>query len=132
LFDLAEQRLPAVQTCIVVQRGYLDAHYDVMQRFIDALVSGLSRVRSDKAFSVEVLKKYYQSTDDAAMQAAYDYHVTRVFPAVPTLDPTQFGDAIDQLSQNEPRVRGVDLARVINNTLVTSAADRGLAAGGAH
>jgi ABC-type nitrate/sulfonate/bicarbonate transport system substrate-binding protein len=127
LFDLAEQKLPAVNTCIVVQRAYLESHRDVVQRYIDAIVEGLTRMRQDRAFSVEVLKKYFQSDDQHAMEVAYDYHVARVYPLVPTLSATQFEDAIAQLSKNEPRVRDVDLTRLIDNSFVQSAVARGLA-----
>jgi NitT/TauT family transport system substrate-binding protein len=127
LFDLAEQRLPSVNTCIVVPRAFLNTRREVAQRFVDAVVEGLTRVRQDRAFSIEVLKKYFQSDDQAAMEAAYDYHVQRVYPRVPTLSPTQFADSVEQLSRTEPRVRDVDLSKLIDNSLVQSAVDRGLA-----
>jgi hypothetical protein len=76
---------------------------------------------------VQVLEKYYQSDDQAAMEAAYDYHVQKVFPAVPLLQAAQFGDTIEQLGPRAPRLREVDLSKVIDNSLVQSAADRGLA-----
>ena len=132
LFDMAEQKLPAVNTCIVVQRSYLQSHRDTVQRYIDAIVEGLTRMRQDRAFSVEVLKKYFQSDDQHAMEVAYDYHVQRVYPQVPSLQPSQFEDAVAQLSKNEPRVREVDLNRVIDNAFVQSAVDRGLAGPDVH
>jgi NitT/TauT family transport system substrate-binding protein len=127
LFDEAEQKLPAVNTCIVVQRSYLNSHHDVMQRYIDAVVSGMARMRQDRAFSIEVLKKYFQSDDERAMEAAYDYHVGRVYPQVPTLTASQFADAIEQLSKENPKIKDVDLSKVIDNSLVQSSVDRGLA-----
>lgn len=127
LFDEAEQKLPAVNTCIVVQRSYLSSHHDVMQRYIDSVVQGMVRMRQDRAFSIDVLKKYFQSDDQAAMEAAYDYHVQKVYPQVPTLSASQFEDSVTQLSQENPRIKDVDLSKVIDNSLVQSAVDRGLA-----
>jgi NitT/TauT family transport system substrate-binding protein len=126
VFDLAELRLPSVNTCIVVQRSYLSAHREVVQRYVDSVVQGMARMRQDKPFAVQVLEQYYQSDDQAAMEEAYDYHVQKVFPILPTLQPAQFGDTVEQLSPRAPKLREVDLGRVIDNSLVQSAGDRGL------
>ena len=114
----------------MVQRSYLTSHQDVLQRYIDALVEGFVRMRQDKPFAVEVLKKYYQSDDQRAMDEAYDYHIQKVYPMVPTLQAAQFGDAVELIAQKEPRVRNVELDKLIDNSLVQSAVDRGLS--GAH
>jgi ABC-type nitrate/sulfonate/bicarbonate transport system substrate-binding protein len=110
----------------------MESHRDTVQRYIDAIVEGLARVRQDRAFSVEVLKKYFQSDDQHAMEVAYDYHVGRVYPQIPSLQPSQFEDAIAQLSKSEPRVREVDLNRAIDNSFVQNAVARGLAGPDVH
>jgi hypothetical protein len=73
-----------------------------------------------------VLKKFYKSDDDAAMAAAYDFHAGEVVATLPFPRPEQFADALEQLAQNNPRVREVDLGKMLDPSFVQDAADRGL------
>src|SRR5207245_4801862 len=64
LYDLASQKLPSANTSVVVKRDYLHANRGVVQRYVDAWSLGIKKVKSDMALWVQVLKKYFQSTDD--------------------------------------------------------------------
>jgi ABC-type nitrate/sulfonate/bicarbonate transport system substrate-binding protein len=129
LFDLAALKLPAANTSVIAQRSWVNGHRDVVQRYVDGLVEATTYLRGDKPGTVAVLKKYYKSDDDSAMGATYDFHVGEVLAALPLPKPEQFSDAIDQLSQSNPRVNDVDLGKLLDPTFVQDAADRGLAGG---
>jgi hypothetical protein len=75
---------------------------------------------------VTLLKSYLNSDDDEAVGAAYDFHILEVLATLPFPRPEQFTDAVEQLSAKNPRVREVDLARVLDPSYVQDAADRGL------
>ncbi len=124
LFDMAPLRLPTVTNGIVVQHSYLKAHKDVMQRYIDALVEGIARMKKDKAFSVSVFKKYLKLDDDDALSATYDFSTKELFPSLPMIKTGHLADAVSVLSQKNPRVKDLDLSKMIDNSLVKSAADR--------
>jgi NitT/TauT family transport system substrate-binding protein len=129
LFDLAALKLPAANTSVIAQRSWLNTHRDVTQRYVDALIEATAHLKQDKPGTVTVLKKYYASEDEVAMAAAYDFHAGEVIASVPMPRPEQFADAIDQLGQANPRVREVDLAKLLDLTFVQDAVDRGLAGG---
>jgi hypothetical protein len=84
-------------------------------------------LKQDKPGTVAILKKYYRSDDDAAMSAAFDFHAGEVVATLPFPRPEQFADAIAQLSVSNPRIRDVDLGRLLDPSFVQDAADRGLA-----
>src|SRR5207245_11247070 len=67
LYDLASQKLPSANTSVAVRRSYIASSKDVVQRYVDSLVQGTKKLKADKAFGVSVLKKYFASTDEAAM-----------------------------------------------------------------
>jgi NitT/TauT family transport system substrate-binding protein len=129
LFDLAALKLPAANTSVIAQRSWVNAHRDMVQRYVDALVEATAQLRQDKPGTVAVLKKYYKTDDDVAMSAAYDFHVGEVLSPLPLPRVEQFGDAVEQLSQSNPRIREVDLAKLIDPAFVQDAAERGLGGG---
>jgi NitT/TauT family transport system substrate-binding protein len=124
LFDLASLKLPAANNVVVVNRAYLEANRDVMQRYVDALVQATARAKNDAAFMIDVEKKFFKSDDDAAMRATYDYFIGEVAPSLPFPKPEQFADAQDELSKKNEKVRGVDLSTILDPSFVQSAADR--------
>jgi NitT/TauT family transport system substrate-binding protein len=129
LFDLAALKLPAANTSVIAQRSWVNGHRDAVQRYVDALVEATTHLRQDKPGTVGVLKKYYKSEDDTAMAATYDFHVGEVLAPLPMPRVEQFADAVEQLSQANPRIREVDLSKLIDPAFVQDAADRGLAGG---
>lgn len=84
LADLSTMDIPTLSESLMVQRSYLDAHRDTLQQLVDSLVEGTALMRSDRAYAVAELKKYFQSDDDAAMQATYELDLRVIAPlAVP-------------------------------------------------
>jgi NitT/TauT family transport system substrate-binding protein len=126
LFDMGEWKIPFATNAIVVQRSYFTLGHDALQKYIDGLVQGAALAHKDKATSLKVMKTGFKSDDDQAMNAAYDYYVNEIMPSLPYATPDQFKDAIDLLSQTDEKIKGFDVSKIIDRSLVQSAADRGL------
>lgn len=126
LADLTTLNLPAATQGEVTQRAYVAAHPDVVQKFMDSIVEAVARARHDKAFTVGVLKKYYQSADDEAMSRTYDFFVGKVIPPLPYPKPEQFTDAQAVLGATDEKVREFDLSQLLDPSFVQDAASRGL------
>jgi NitT/TauT family transport system substrate-binding protein len=127
LFDLASQHLPFANNVIAVQRSYLVAHRDVVQRYVDAIVAAIAREKSDKSYTITVMKKYFASTDDAAMGATWEYYAKLVRPELPYARSEQFTDLVAELAKRNDAVRQLDLTKILDPSFVQSAADRGVA-----
>ena len=126
LYDLAALKLPAANTAVIVQKMWLNANRPIVQRYIDSLVDATAHLKQDKPGSVAVLKNYYKSDDDASMSAAFDFHAGEVLATLPYPRPEQFADAIEQLSQANPRILDVDLSKLLDPSFVQDAAERGV------
>ncbi len=127
LFDLASLKLPTVNNGIAVQRSYMNAHREVVQRYIDSIVEGLTRMKMDKPFAISVLKKQLKLDDEQALSITYDYAVKNLFPSLPSVTKEQLADSVDVLSAKNPKVRDYDVTKMLDNSFVKCAADRGLA-----
>jgi NitT/TauT family transport system substrate-binding protein len=126
VYDLAQQKLPAANTAVAVQRTWLNANRDVAQRYVDALVEAIARNRSDKEFATQVIRKYLKIDDERAAETTYDFFVGQVTPQYPMSRPEQFEDALAQLSASNEKVRGFDVGHLFDTSLVQSTMDRKL------
>jgi NitT/TauT family transport system substrate-binding protein len=126
ILDLASQHLPSANTVVVVQRSYATANHDVVQRYVDAIIEAMIRLKKDREGTIKILEKYYQNNDDHAMGIAYDFYANEVAQVLPYPKPEQFKDAIAALSPSNPKIADVDLGKLLDTSYVQNAADRGL------
>jgi len=126
IYDLASQKLPSANTSVVVTRTFLNANRAVVQRYVDSLVQGIKKMKAERQFGIDVLKKYFKSTDDTAMAATYDFYAQLVTSTQPLPKPEMFADAQTILGAKSDKVKNYDVTRMLDTTFVQSAIDRGL------
>jgi NitT/TauT family transport system substrate-binding protein len=125
LVNMAELPIYTTGGSIYTQRSFLNSRRDITQKFVDSVVQAIARVKQDRVLSVSLMKKYLKSDDDAAMNAGYDFY-SKEFPSLPYSKPEYFQEAITTLSKNNEKIKTFDLSRVLDESLIKSAADRGL------
>jgi NitT/TauT family transport system substrate-binding protein len=126
LYDLASQKLPSANTSVVVTRTFLTANKAVVQRYVDSLVQGIKKMKAERQFGIDVLKKYFKSTDDTAMAATYDFYAQLVTATQPFPRPEMFADAQSILGAKSDKVKNYDVSKMLDTSFVQSAVDRGL------
>jgi NitT/TauT family transport system substrate-binding protein len=124
--DLAAEHVPSANTAVVMQRSFVNANHDVVQRYVDSLVQASVALKKDKPGTIAILKKYFQSDDDHAMEVAYDFYANEVVQALPYPKPEQLKDSVEVLGVTNPKVREVDLNKLLDPSFVQNAADRGV------
>ena len=94
--------------------------------FYDAVVEALAREKQDRHTSVQLLEKYLQTQDEAGMNAAFDYYMQNVLPALPYPKVEQFADAQRTTSAVNAKAADVRVESFLDSSFVQSAAERGL------
>lgn len=119
--------LPAYTTggSIYFQRSFVSAKHQQAQAVVDSIVQSIAAIKQDKAQSVAIMKKHLKSDDDAGMSAAYDFYA-KEFPSLPYPKAEYFQEAVTTLGKNNEKVASFDLSKVLDQSFVQSAADRGL------
>ncbi len=126
LFDMASLKLPTVNNGIVVQRAWLNSHKDVAQKYVDSIVQGIARTKKDQPFAADTLAKYMKLDDKAAAAKAVAYADQNLFPSSPDIKADAFADAVAVLAPTNPKVQNFDVNKIIDDSLVQSAVQRGL------
>jgi NitT/TauT family transport system substrate-binding protein len=126
LFDMASLGLPTVNNGIVMQRSWYLSHKDVAQKYVDSIVQGIARTRKDQAFAADTLAKYMKLDNKDDAKRAVAYGVEKLFPDAPDIKPEAFADSVNVLAAKNPSVKSFDLTKIIDDSLVQSAVQRGL------
>jgi NitT/TauT family transport system substrate-binding protein len=128
LFDLAALQLPAVTLGLVVQRAYRDAHPDIVQSYVEALLEGIARVHGDRALAVEMLKKYVNIDSEEDLKVTYEYFARQeLMPTLPYPKVEQFADTLAALGQTNERLATFDVAPLLDGSFIKRAEERGVA-----
>ena len=126
LFYLAALKLPASQTVQVAPRAWVNANRPIVQSIVDAEVEATARAKKDKDFVLNILRKYDKLDDPALLEDAYNFYTFNVAPSLPYPKPEQFTDTIAQLGETNAHIKSVDLSKLLDDSFVKSAAERGL------
>lgn len=124
--DLSTLDVGATNTVVAAKREWVAAHPDVMQAYVDALVAGIARMKADKAFSISVLKKYYQTQDEATLDPVYAF-AARTQPTLPYPKAELFAPAQREMQGANDRLADFDVTTILDPSFVRSAADRHVA-----
>ncbi len=125
LFDLVALKLPVVNNGISVRRAYLDANRAIIQRYVDAIVESIAALKKDREGSTAIYKKELKVDDQKALDGTYDA-ATKLFPDLPFVNEAQLADSVAVLGAKNDKIKTFDLKKILDNSLVQSAADRGV------
>jgi NitT/TauT family transport system substrate-binding protein len=120
--DVAQKKIPAALVGITSTSSYIQAHPDVVQRFIDALLEAIGREKTDKAYAQQELQKYLKVTDTKALDETYAYYANGVLPSVPLPRVNQFQASQESLAKTNAKVGQLDLSKLVDPRFVQSAA----------
>jgi NitT/TauT family transport system substrate-binding protein len=118
LVDLAEKKIPAVNTGVAALTPYIKSHGDVVQGVVNAIIQGLKREKTDKEFTESIMRKYMGITDTAILDFTYDFYAKNVAPTVPLTKADQLEAAQRALSANNPKVKALDVSTLIDQSFV--------------
>ena len=121
LVDLAKKKIPSVSAGVWVTQSFLEAHRNVVQDVVDAVVEAVHREKSDRAFTESEITKYLGVKDQGELDFTYDFFVNEVLAPEPMPEVTQLASDIKSLSASNPKVKSIDAAVMIDQSFVKNA-----------
>lgn len=121
LVDLPKSKIPSVSAGLWVTESYLQAHRDVVQNIIDAVVEALHREKSDRAYAEAEIAKHLGFKDKAELDYTYDFYVNEILAPEPMPEVAQIKGDADALVASNPKIKNVDPASMIDQSLVENA-----------
>ncbi len=121
--DLAALGVPALSASLAINGAYATAHPEAIQKFTDAIVRAIAREKTDKPYGLKLLERNLKNDDDAVMGPAYDFFQQAV-PSLPYPQRPGFEATLPLLSDDNPKLKEVDLSALLDPSFVRSAAER--------
>jgi ABC-type nitrate/sulfonate/bicarbonate transport system substrate-binding protein len=104
-----------------VTEAYLQAHHDVVQNVVDAVIEAIRREKTDKAYAESELTKHLGVKDKGELDFTYNFYVNEVLSLGPTPQVDQVQSNIDALAAKNPKVKTINAADMIDQSFVKAA-----------
>lgn len=88
LARVSDLGIPYQAAGLVTTREYIRSHADVVAKVVRAMTQGVHRIKTNRAFSEEVMAKYLKNSNPLVVDSAYESYVN-IFQRVPV--PTKAG-----------------------------------------
>jgi NitT/TauT family transport system substrate-binding protein len=82
LARVSDLGIPYQAAGLVTTREYIQSHADVVAKVVRAMTQGVHRIKTDRAYSEEIMAKYLKNSNPLVVDAAYESYVS-VFGRVP-------------------------------------------------
>ncbi|HEX6510812.1 MAG TPA: ABC transporter substrate-binding protein [Chloroflexota bacterium] len=127
LLDLATSGFPSADNVLASSRGWVTSHKDAAQAYMDSIVQASVREKNERQLTQEIMRRYMKLDDQAVLDATYDYY-RGILQVVPYTRADQFVDIMPVLAAQNPKLAGFDVTTIIENSFLSSAEARGVAA----
>ena len=98
-------------------RSWLVANEDLARRFLRGYVLGVHRFKADRAFALDVLRKYLEVDDPTILEDTHE-QFSRYIESVPYISEEGFARLLADLAGEEPRAAGQTPAQYIDHRLL--------------
>ncbi|OGQ63200.1 MAG: hypothetical protein A2W73_11820 [Deltaproteobacteria bacterium RIFCSPLOWO2_12_55_13] len=90
-----------------------------------AMVEAIALLKKDKAFALEVMRKYLRTQDQEILEETYDVSVIKYLKKYPLPTPEAFQSVLDELVQENPKAKGQDPRKFYDDSIIRELAKSG-------
>ena len=117
LVDYATQGLRYPLSGIVVTQSLIRNREPVVRSFLESIIEGTHRFKTDPAFAINVIARYTHTKDRKISEESQRVYA-EAFRRDPYPDPEDVKLAIVQVGENNPRARGADPREFVEPRLI--------------
>ncbi|TAJ80732.1 ABC transporter substrate-binding protein [bacterium] len=125
LADMSALGLNFPTSAIGTTRSFIKRSENTVRKFVRAFVEGSHFAKTQRAFGVEVFKKYLKNDDLNYLSGIYDLYVLRYLPKVPYPSPEAMKTVLAQISEKDPRAATAQPDQFIDNRFFQELAREG-------
>lgn len=103
LMDMSASGLTFPTSAIGTTRSFIRRSENTVRKFVRGFVEGNHFMKTNRGFSVEVLRKYLKNEDTAFLNAMYDLYILRYIPKIPYPPAQAMKTVLDQMAEKDPK-----------------------------
>jgi NitT/TauT family transport system substrate-binding protein len=104
LADISKMGLSFPTSSIVTTRSFIKRNENTVRKFTRGFVEGVHYGKTQRAFGIEILKKYLRNDDAALLEDLYEMYILQNIPRIPRPSPEAVKTVLDQMAETDPRV----------------------------
>ena len=104
LADISKMGINFPTSSIITTRSYIKRNENTVRKFVRAFVEGVHFGKTQRAATINVMKKYLRSSDAAMFDELYEMYILRNIPRIPRPSPESLKTVMDQMVETDPRV----------------------------
>ena len=120
MVDLSQIGVPYQVGPMSTSRALVAQSPETVRRFVRAYLAGIHRLKTDKAFSLEVGRHYLQTDDLEVLEETWDYYM-RVIPEVPYISDDGLAAVLQELAASDPQAASARLDQFYDNRFLQEA-----------
>jgi NitT/TauT family transport system substrate-binding protein len=124
IYDLITSKSPFQFTGATALRSQIAQNPNLFERLAKALSHSIYTFKTQKNFSEQVIAKYLRLDDREAVEEGYEYY-SKNMPEIPYVTAAGFQTIIEDLGQQNPKVRSVNTEKIVDNRFVRKLEDEG-------
>jgi len=124
IYDLITSKSPFQFTGATALRSQIAQNPNLFERLVKALSHSIYTFKTQKNFSEQVIAKYLRLDDREAVEEGYEYY-SKNMQEIPYVTPAGFQTIIEDLAQQNPKVRSVNPEKIVDNRFVRKLEDEG-------
>lgn len=125
LIDMAVLNIPFVNTALLTRKGFIKAQHETVQLAVAALSEAIHFYKTEKEPTIKILSKYLQTNDREALEETYKEVAVKATPEKPYASLPGMQTIIDELAQQNPKVKGMRAEDLTDMSFVKKLDDEG-------
>ena len=121
LYELADltQKGPRYQlTAFVAKKSFLKKNGPAMEGFVKAVAEAIHYLKTNRSQGMKILGRYTRIDEPSLLGSLYDFHVEKVFPRTPEIDPESLKLIFEELSEEIPKAKSAKPEAFIDNEII--------------
>jgi ABC-type nitrate/sulfonate/bicarbonate transport system substrate-binding protein len=118
LVDIGALGLAFPASSLNTSRTFVRQNRDVVRRFIRSYVEGIHYAKTNREFSIGVLKKYLKNDDVKFLNSIYDIYISRFIPKIPYPSTDAMKTVLAQMGDKDPRARSAQPEQFVDSTFM--------------
>lgn len=111
-------------TPVAARISFIKEKRDTVRKFTRALIEGIHLYKTNKEFSKKVIGKYVKTDDNDALEDSYQFF-SRLVPQKPYPSIESIKEALAELGEKDPKVRGAKPEDFVDLSLIKEFDDSG-------